>query len=60
MWSLTEEWNASHVVKENTQPEILTRAGRVIEPIKLPKKRSKSEVNAAVQNNSSAKRVKVS
>jgi len=34
-----EEWNASHVVKENTRPAVLTRAGRLIEPIKLPKKR---------------------
>ena len=31
------EWNASHVVRENTKPEIYVRAGRLIEPIKLPK-----------------------
>lgn len=30
------EFNASHVVKAYTKPEILLRAGRVIEPAKLP------------------------
>lgn len=35
-----EEWNASHVVKGMTKPAIKRRAGRIIEPITLPKKRS--------------------
>ena len=34
---LGEDWNASNVVKNNTKPEILTRAGRVIEPIARPR-----------------------
>ena len=34
-----DEWNASHVVRTNTKPEILIRPGRVIETIKLEKKR---------------------
>ena len=37
---LGNEWNASHVVRDNTKPDILTRAGRLIEPIKLTKKRN--------------------
>lgn len=37
---LSAEWNASHVVRANTKPEILLRAGRLIEPIHLPKKRT--------------------
>ena len=36
----TEEWNASHVVRKNTKPEVMLRAGRIIEPIKLPKQTS--------------------
>ena len=31
------EWNASGVVKTNTMPTVLLRAGRVLEPIVLPK-----------------------
>ena len=38
-----EEWNASTVVKNNTAPEIKTRAGRLIEPMKLAKKRKVCE-----------------
>lgn len=34
------EWNASHIVAQNTKPEVRTRAGRVLEPIKLAKKRT--------------------
>ena len=34
---LTGEWNASGVVKTNTMPTVLLRAGRVLEPIVLPK-----------------------
>ena len=33
-----DEWNVAHVVKKNTKPEIILRAGRIIEPISLPKK----------------------
>ncbi len=33
-----EEWNASHVVRANTKPEVMLRAGRVVEPAKLSKK----------------------
>jgi len=42
-----EEWNASHVVRSNTKPEIFMRAGRVVEPIKLGKQRSKPDATAA-------------
>jgi U3 small nucleolar RNA-associated protein 14 len=34
---LGEEWNASHIVRKNTKPEVMTRAGRIIAPITLPK-----------------------
>lgn len=34
---LGEEWNASHIVRKNTKPEVMTRAGRIIAPIALPK-----------------------
>lgn len=44
---LGDEWNSSDVVKSNTQPEIKLRPGRVIEPIKMSKKRSAS--NAAAE-----------
>ena len=44
----TAEWNASHVVRSNTKPEILTRAGRIIEPVKLDKKRSAPDTVAPV------------
>lgn len=33
-----DEWNAAQVVRKNTKPVIMMRAGRVIAPIKLPKK----------------------
>ena len=33
-----EEWNASHVVRANTKPEVMLRAGRVVEPAKLSRK----------------------
>jgi len=36
---LGPEWNASHVVRKNAAPEILLRPGRIVEPIKLDKKR---------------------
>jgi len=32
-------WNASDVVRKNTQPAVKVRPGRILEPIKLPKKR---------------------
>lgn len=38
------EWNASHIVAKNIIPEIKTRAGRIIEPIRLTVT-SKKEVN---------------
>lgn len=31
------EWNTSQIVRKNTKPEIITKAGRIIEPIALPK-----------------------
>lgn len=34
---LGEEWNASHIVRRNTKPEIMLRAGRIVAPIKLSK-----------------------
>ena len=40
---VVEEWNASNVVRKNTKPEIMTRAGRAIDPIKLPKDRTKDD-----------------
>jgi U3 small nucleolar RNA-associated protein 14 len=39
---LGDEWNASHIVKKNVKPDILTRAGRIIDPITLPKNYKKS------------------
>ena len=38
------EFNATHVVKTYTKPEVLLRAGRIIEPIKLPKQRAQAEM----------------
>lgn len=32
------EWNATHVVKKNTMPEVLTRAGHIIAPIAAPRR----------------------
>ena len=32
-------WNSSDVVRKNTRPEVKVRPGRIVEPIKLPKKR---------------------
>eukprot|EP01034_Spumella_vulgaris_P021398 gene21398-27428_t len=40
---LGEDWNASNVVKSSTQPEIKMRAGRVVEPIKLVKKKTAAQ-----------------
>jgi len=37
-----DEWNAAHVVRKNTKPEIMLRAGRIIEPIKLAKQHKDS------------------
>ena len=39
---LGDEWNSSDVVKSNTQPAIKLRPGRVIEPLRLSKKRAAS------------------
>jgi U3 small nucleolar RNA-associated protein 14 len=50
---LGEEWNASHIVAKNTAPEIKLRAGRILEPVKLSKKRS-SEASATAISGSSA------
>jgi U3 small nucleolar RNA-associated protein 14 len=49
------EWNALHVVKKVTKPEILLRAGRIIEPIKLPKKRQSEN---SKKDNSTKKYIK--
>jgi len=38
---LGPEWNAAHVVKKNSAPDVLTRKGRIIEPVKLGVKRKK-------------------
>ena len=48
------------MVKSNTQPDIKIRAGRVIEPIKLTKKRSAAGANAVVETrlNKPAKKAK--
>lgn len=43
---LGDEWNASDVVKSQCQPEIKLRPGRVIEPIKLSKKRTSAAAAA--------------
>lgn len=37
-----DEWNASHVVKKHTMPEVLTRAGKIIQPISAPSKNKTS------------------
>ena len=48
MMPVGEEWNAAPVVKNLTQPEIKTRAGRILEPIKLTKKRKAPDSDAAL------------
>ena len=50
------EWNSSEVVKMNTKPEIKIRGGRLIEPIKLPKKYNNNQnvelrLNKPLNNN---------
>jgi U3 small nucleolar RNA-associated protein 14 len=40
---LGEEWNAMHVVGKLTEPELKTRAGRIIEPIALPKGKQRTQ-----------------
>ena len=40
---LGDEWNATHVVLKNTKPEVITRAGRIIEAANLPKKKLKKD-----------------
>ena len=46
-----EEWNASHVVRQNTKPDIFMRAGRVVEPIKLSKNMEKtSQIGKAARS----------
>lgn len=42
---LGPEWNASHVVKKNSAPDVLTRKGRIIEPVKLGEKRKKEDAS---------------
>ena len=37
-----DEWNASHVVQKNTKPEVIKRAGRIIEPPSLVIKKQKT------------------
>ena len=49
---LGDEWNAAHIVKKNVKPEILTRAGRIIDPIALPKNYKKT-----AQASETAKRI---
>jgi hypothetical protein len=39
----TAEWNASNVVKATSVPDILLRAGRIVQPIAM----SKAQTNAA-------------
>lgn len=50
---LGDEWNAAHIVKKNVKPEILTRAGRIIDPISLPKNYKK----APAPSSDTAKRI---
>ena len=40
---LGDEWNTSHVVMKYTKPEVITRAGRIIEAAKLPNKKPKAD-----------------
>lgn len=53
-----EEWNASNVVASNIKPDILTRSGRIIEPIKLPKKRAAPDQQQTADSSAAAKRSK--
>ena len=47
-----EEWNASHVVRKFTKPEVITRAGRIIEPKKLTKSEAAMSLNNTDNKNS--------
>lgn len=56
---LGDEWNSSDVVKSNTQPEIKLRPGRVIETLKLSKKRAaaaETRLNKPANTNKKAKK----
>lgn len=46
-----EEWNASNVVRVNTKPEVLLRAGRVVEAAKLTKKQTQDAKIARLKDN---------
>lgn len=35
---VADEWNASHVVRTNTKPDVILRPGVIVQPIKLTKK----------------------
>jgi U3 small nucleolar RNA-associated protein 14 len=55
-----DEWNASHVVRSMTKPEIMLRAGRIIEPIQQPAKkvnRTQAPTPAPAKSNA-AKKIK--
>jgi U3 small nucleolar RNA-associated protein 14 len=39
---LGPEWNTLNQFKSNIKPKVITKAGQVIEPIKLPKKLDKA------------------
>lgn len=52
----TEEWNASQAVNALTQADVKKRSGRIIEPIKLPKRQASA--NATASNSSVKKKQK--
>ena len=54
------EWNASTVVRENTKAEVVTRAGRLIEPARLTKgHKREAPPSSEPRSQGAGKRVKV-
>jgi U3 small nucleolar RNA-associated protein 14 len=41
------EWNTSQIVRKHTKPEVITKSGRIIEPITLPKSAKKKAAATA-------------
>lgn len=37
IYFFVEEWNATHIVNKLTEPEVKTKSGRIIEPVKYKK-----------------------
>lgn len=53
-----EEWNAAQAVNALTQPDLKKRSGRIIEPIKLPKRQASANAVTGVSGKKKQKMTK--